>query len=1339
MASDTELGFTAQYGFLRMEDIYLNYDILESILNGGSDPTNLPLQFLSYITKNFSKERKIGSGGFGEVYMGMLKNRIVAVKRLFSDKTIREESFHREVDNLMTVKHQNIVQFLGFCANTENIPIKDPESEDYVKYIYVEKRERLLCFEYMSNGSLRRHLTDELRGLGWQTRYKIIKNICDGLRYLHEEIHMIHRDLKPENILLDDSMAPKLADLGISKLLNDDASKAITTNTQMSRGYCAPEFMKHYEVSFKTDIYSLGIIIIELVTGRKEHPDIKNVLRRWRYRWKKEKETTLSYQEVAKCVEIGQKCTEEDPRKRPSISNIINDLNMSDNENWQINNPREPTIGQIIPNWNELLLIEPPELHFPFERNKQISCSLQLINKKDSYIAFNIQTLSPLHYLPEPKSGIVPPLSNCTVKISLQKAPQHKQHANMFNVQSTKVNKDLTDENITECMFNVDAVEVVDEVTLTVVYDVPPLLELDRDRGNLNRPEAPNLPIIEAVSKTSSLATDELIQVYPKEFIFPLEPKEVEYTMTIVNVTDDWVAFYIGMKHVTAKYFSFDGNGILLPQTKLKIDYRRVPHKVVPANVRAKESAIVYSTIVCPGFKSHNVTADLFKDPTNGRLVQKVELPMFFAARHGIQPWEVMPYAIPSVSPASKQDFSKPTEINSQIRTPSSIKLIHVDPMEFSLPLEPKRVKFLMKILNITDNYVAFLIRYTRDKVDQYESTPQEGILPPRSMLVVENTRISQEGEHEDVQGHEFVYVDSTVVTKSFRISEITYDLFDVPSADRLQHEVKLPVFLVASGESKSWEVTSSAFPVSKQNIEKEFDRLQLTTDDQDDKNSLCKSGLTWLNTIDVHPTEPWIITTQDDLYVRIWNYETQIRTSTTIKLIEVFPLEFRWPLEKKEVRFLMSIENITDDYVAFLFRYTINKVHHYEACPQKGLLLPRSKFIVVHTIISQEGQPEDLHDKGFIYVDSTVVNKSFKTSEIKPDLFDVPPADRLLHGMKLPVYLVRSSETQSKEITDAQDDHNIQQEFNRLQLSTGEQDDQNSQSESGLTWVNSIDVHPTEPWIMTTQHDRYVRIWNYETQQVRRFLPGGSQVTSVKFIAHGHLILAASSDGLIYLYSYDPLKQIRVLRAHSASINCLAIHATEPYVLSASSDGQVQLRDYEKGMVLNKSFSVIPCGGPCLAFDPSGKSFASACGDSIKISNLHDDVCKILLRGHSREVTCLEYFAHRETTYLISGSEDGTAKIWDCKKGHCVKTLQVFSPVRTVCSHPVLPVLIIGSYDGSVRVWNSTTFRRERRIKLGLKGLSAIACLMGSTRIVIGHYNGLALAEIGREEPKAL
>ena len=190
------------------------------------------------------------------------------MKRLFNEKTMTEELFYQEVDNLMAVKHQNIVRFLGFCANKENIPIKDPNSQGK-RYIYAEKRERLLCFEHISNGSLQGHLTgmentcawchvvsifsyiiqfllflsivlkwycaDELRGLEWHIRYQIIKNICEGLRYLHDEKNMIHRDLKPDNILLDEIMEAKIADLGISKFLDDGASKAVTTTTWMSQ------------------------------------------------------------------------------------------------------------------------------------------------------------------------------------------------------------------------------------------------------------------------------------------------------------------------------------------------------------------------------------------------------------------------------------------------------------------------------------------------------------------------------------------------------------------------------------------------------------------------------------------------------------------------------------------------------------------------------------------------------------------------------------------------------------------------------------------------------------------------------------------------------------------------------------------------------------------------------------------------------------------------------------------------------------------------------------------------------------------------------------------------
>lgn len=252
--------------------------------------------------------------------------------------------------------------------------------------------------------------------------------------------------------------------------------------------------------------------------------------------------------------------------------------------------------------------------------------------------------------------------------------------------------------------------------------------------------------------------------------------------------------------------------------------------------------------------------------------------------------------------------------------------------------------------------------------------------------------------------------------------------------------------------------------------------------------------------------------------------------------------------------------------------------------------------------------------------------------------------------------------------------------------------------------------------------------------QEVKRFCLGVGelQVTSVKFIAREKWIVAGTSYGLIYLFSYDPLQQIRVVKAHSGSVNSLAIHPNEPYVLSASFGGDVQLRDYEEDMEIIESFSARNWCARCVVFDPSGATFANACGDLIKMWNVDSGECKLILSGHSHEVTCLEYFTREDELYLISGSQDRTAKIWDCQTGRCVKTLQAYSPVRAVCSHPDLPILITGSYDGSLRLWNSTSFRRERIMKFDVGGVKAIACLKGSTRIVIGHAGGLGFAEIG-------
>jgi len=243
-------------------------DVLGHILDGREKPTNLQLALLKNITEDFSAEREIGHGGFATVYMGVLPKGNVAVKRIRNSHTIDEKLFYREVNSLLTINHPNIVRFLGFCASTDQTAIKITGSREH---IYAEIRERLLCFEYINNGNLKTHITDELRGLDWSTRYQIIKGICDGLHYLHMEKHIYHMDLKPANILLDNDMVPKITDFGLSRL--DEKSQTMTVDRCGSLGYCAPEYLQRGKMSFKSDIYSLGIVITELVAGEKSIPD----------------------------------------------------------------------------------------------------------------------------------------------------------------------------------------------------------------------------------------------------------------------------------------------------------------------------------------------------------------------------------------------------------------------------------------------------------------------------------------------------------------------------------------------------------------------------------------------------------------------------------------------------------------------------------------------------------------------------------------------------------------------------------------------------------------------------------------------------------------------------------------------------------------------------------------------------------------------------------------------------------------------------------------------------------------------------------------------------------
>ncbi|XP_037488350.1 cysteine-rich receptor-like protein kinase 19 [Triticum dicoccoides] len=178
-------------------------------------PRVLPFHLLENITNGFSEDRKLGAGSYGNVYMGEHEDgERIAVKVLHYTPGL-DEQFEKEYLNHASLQHKNIVRLVGYSHETHCV--YQPYNG---KMVFAEMRKRALCFEYMTNGSLDKFLSDESSGHDWCTRYAIIKGICEGMQYLHEELGspLYHLDLKPSNVLLDENMVPKIADFGLSRL-----------------------------------------------------------------------------------------------------------------------------------------------------------------------------------------------------------------------------------------------------------------------------------------------------------------------------------------------------------------------------------------------------------------------------------------------------------------------------------------------------------------------------------------------------------------------------------------------------------------------------------------------------------------------------------------------------------------------------------------------------------------------------------------------------------------------------------------------------------------------------------------------------------------------------------------------------------------------------------------------------------------------------------------------------------------------------------------------------------------------------------------------------------------
>ncbi|XP_057959278.1 G-type lectin S-receptor-like serine/threonine-protein kinase At4g27290 [Malania oleifera] len=287
----------------------------------GLDLPSFSMATIIDATDNFSDKNKLGEGGFGPVYKGTLQDgQEIAVKRLSVDSGQGLNEFKNEVILISKLQHRNLVKLLGFC---------------------IVRAERMLIYEYMSNKSLDFFIFDETRGklLDWYKRFNIICGIARGLLYLHQDsrLRIIHRDLKASNILLDNEMNPKISDFGLARSFGSDHTVGNTKKVVGTYGYMAPEYAVDGLFSIKSDVFSFGVLLLEVVTGKKNrgfyHPSHSHNLigHAWRL-WREGRPIELTNElygdnscllsEVLRCIHVGLLCVQQHPEDRPNMSTV---------------------------------------------------------------------------------------------------------------------------------------------------------------------------------------------------------------------------------------------------------------------------------------------------------------------------------------------------------------------------------------------------------------------------------------------------------------------------------------------------------------------------------------------------------------------------------------------------------------------------------------------------------------------------------------------------------------------------------------------------------------------------------------------------------------------------------------------------------------------------------------------------------------------------------------------------------------------------------------------------------------------------------------------------------
>lgn len=278
---------------------------------------------LRYATDDFDVSSKIGRGGFGIVYKGILKDGTqVALKKLSAESKQGLREFLAEIRTISNVKHPNLVELIGCC---------------------VEGSHRILVYEYAVNNSLDRALLGKKStqiNLDWGQRSAICIGIARGLAFLHEELvpRIVHRDIKASNILLDQELNPKIGDFGLAKLFPEDITH-ISTRIAGTTGYLAPEYALGGQLTMKADVYSFGVLVLEIVSGRSSSRanwgGMEKLLLEWA--WELHEEGKLielvdpnlgnfPEEEITRYMKVAFFCTQSAASRRPLMSQVVDML-----------------------------------------------------------------------------------------------------------------------------------------------------------------------------------------------------------------------------------------------------------------------------------------------------------------------------------------------------------------------------------------------------------------------------------------------------------------------------------------------------------------------------------------------------------------------------------------------------------------------------------------------------------------------------------------------------------------------------------------------------------------------------------------------------------------------------------------------------------------------------------------------------------------------------------------------------------------------------------------------------------------------------------------------------